>query len=824
MSGADFTTILQIAAFLLALYASGQVCKRVAVSAVIGEILVGVLLGPSVANLVPFPAVFELAGVFGVTLMIFESGLHVDFHTLRQVGARATAVAVLGTLLPLFSGLLMMNAFSPEEFPLWPTGLAVGVSLAPTSVGMALKMLGEAKQLDADFGQLIVAAAFVDDILSLVALTMLLEIGYAERSGIQLGPWNVMQPLVLSLLFCFFGCALALPIKRHTNDPPFKKYALCFVGFWPWAVPIMVEKLSTCNKITLVRRESVVAQRERAADAERELALAKPMSYGGDTKDSSSHGGADDVSLGNPTVDEPEVRRVRSLGDVPTRAPARSLGDVSRPHGDVPKRAPALAKGISSPPGFDHAEVVAALGAGAHPSASLSKHTSADNASIRSAHDGSFNHEPPVIGTNVSAASAIDETGEDDEEQERDVRARQSFAASPRHRPIHAMSESMLDIGNDGHLHMHHGHEDKGLLALVPRTYHRSSVRRMSYIHHEDVHMHERIVELTPDNRSKLAIMFIILLAYGTIANFIGSHLLGAFVGGMSFAFMDDALELWHSQVKRIAHWLVRLFFGATVAFAVPIAAMLNAEAIMFGLALAAGPTCFSKIVSGVAAGARDRWVVGAAMVGRGEFAFLVAQTARATLLNPAPASFNGPARHLEQHTGGYWCLPGTCGGGAVGGVGGEAGDYHRLLAETESTEPFAHGEYEAGAQWCAHLDASGAKHATPQPGVRYWAVGGPCDAHADECDCKTMMSPAAFSITVWALVLASLLAPLLFGTLLRRRKRQEAQPWTGDERSPGKAHQRASLLKDKFVAGLHLRRATNDSDHADEAAQTAHV
>ena len=56
-------------------------------------------------------------------------------------------------------------------------------------------------------------------------------------------------------------------------------------------------------------------------------------------------------------------------------------------------------------------------------------------------------------------------------------------------------------------------------------------------------------------------------------SNLVGSHLLGAFLGGLSFCWMKHhaALNLWHSQVKRIAYWLIRLFFGATVAFSIPI-------------------------------------------------------------------------------------------------------------------------------------------------------------------------------------------------------------------------------------------------------------
>ena len=116
-------------------------------SPIIGEIVMGILFGPNVANFVPYEQFFRLAGIFGVTLMIFESGMHLDFEMIKVVGKKACVVAVLGTFLPIISGIGLIYVFAPDMYTIWPVGLAVGVSLAPTSVGMALKMLGESKQL-----------------------------------------------------------------------------------------------------------------------------------------------------------------------------------------------------------------------------------------------------------------------------------------------------------------------------------------------------------------------------------------------------------------------------------------------------------------------------------------------------------------------------------------------------------------------------------------------------------------------------------------------------------------------------------------------------
>jgi hypothetical protein len=139
------------------------------------------------------------------------------------------------------------------------------------------------------------------------------------------------------------------------------------------------------------------------------------------------------------------------------------------------------------------------------------------------------------------------------------------------------------------------------------------------------------------EDRVLLSIMFGLLLFYGWVANMVGSHLLGAFIAGVSFCWMKEhaGLILWHSQVrhpsfatalslsltliltthllltltltwrllraqvKRIANWLIRLFFGATVAFSIPIQMMLNPEALWRGVLLGLGPCIATKIVAG---------------------------------------------------------------------------------------------------------------------------------------------------------------------------------------------------------------------------------
>jgi len=155
------------------------------------------------------PDVFTLAGHIGVGMMIFESGMHFDFSQAKTVGPWACAVAILGTFLPIISGTALAFSFGFDM----TSCLCAGVSLAPTSVGIALKLLHEADALSEYFGQAVMTAAFVDDVLSLILFSVLFTVGGGGASFID------FLPLILGCLFM----AITIP-AAVLFWPPFLKW------------------------------------------------------------------------------------------------------------------------------------------------------------------------------------------------------------------------------------------------------------------------------------------------------------------------------------------------------------------------------------------------------------------------------------------------------------------------------------------------------------------------------------------------------------------------------------------------------------------------
>eukprot|EP00929_Paragymnodinium_shiwhaense_P004804 TRINITY_DN105_c0_g2_i2.p1 TRINITY_DN105_c0_g2~~TRINITY_DN105_c0_g2_i2.p1 ORF type:complete len:1030 (-),score=288.03 TRINITY_DN105_c0_g2_i2:191-3280(-) len=174
------------------------------------------------------PDVFTLVGHTGVSMMIFESGMHFDFDKAKVVGAKACVVAVLGTFLPIVAAVgIVTYGFGYEM----RYGLASGVSLAPTSIGIALKLLLEAKRLQDDFGQAIISAAFVDDILSIVIFNIL----FSSNSG-EFTFMGAIFPALVGLVFMVCGAGLGL-------------------RFWPWLVEAVLSRVPSKKGLTSITRQ-----------------------------------------------------------------------------------------------------------------------------------------------------------------------------------------------------------------------------------------------------------------------------------------------------------------------------------------------------------------------------------------------------------------------------------------------------------------------------------------------------------------------------------------------------------------------------------------
>jgi Kef-type K+ transport system membrane component KefB len=163
------------AGFLLALFVMlvtakllAELFERLRQPAVIGEILAGVLIGPSVLNWVAPSGFTNSLAEIGVILLLFTVGLETKPAAIFKVGKQAALVAVLGVIAPFVGGWLLMRAWGATGVE----ALFVGTAMVATSVGITARVLAALGLLETTTARIILGAAIIDDILGLLVLAV----------------------------------------------------------------------------------------------------------------------------------------------------------------------------------------------------------------------------------------------------------------------------------------------------------------------------------------------------------------------------------------------------------------------------------------------------------------------------------------------------------------------------------------------------------------------------------------------------------------------------------------------------------------------------
>ena len=156
--------------------------KRMGQPAVLGEVLAGLLLGPSVLGLVQSTETIISLAEIGVVLLMFIAGLETDLHELKRTGVPATIIALGGVAMPLFLCPLVAYAFGLTL----SEGIMLGTILTATSVSISVQTLLDMGYLRSLEGTTILGAAIIDDILGIIVLTLVIGVT-GQGTGSLLG-------------------------------------------------------------------------------------------------------------------------------------------------------------------------------------------------------------------------------------------------------------------------------------------------------------------------------------------------------------------------------------------------------------------------------------------------------------------------------------------------------------------------------------------------------------------------------------------------------------------------------------------------------------
>jgi Kef-type K+ transport system membrane component KefB len=170
----DVTEVLRdILIVLVAAKLAAELAERVGVPPVIGEIVAGILIGPSLLGWVGADdQVLRTLGEIGVILLLLEVGMEMNLSELGRVGRASFTVATVGVVAPLVLGTGAMQLMGHD----FNTALFIGAALTATSVGITARVFGDLRALATTEARIVLGAAVADDVMGLVVLTVVVRL------------------------------------------------------------------------------------------------------------------------------------------------------------------------------------------------------------------------------------------------------------------------------------------------------------------------------------------------------------------------------------------------------------------------------------------------------------------------------------------------------------------------------------------------------------------------------------------------------------------------------------------------------------------------
>ena len=198
--------LLDLALILLSTKVLGLFSQRFRMPQVVGALVAGLLLGPAVLGIIEETNFLHTTASVGVIVIMFTSGMETDINELKRCGKSAFLVALAGVLLPLVGGFvvgyffndptLLVNNTPGPQGTLFLQNIFLGIILTATSVSITVETLRELGKLRGTAGSVILAAAIIDDVLGIVALTIVTS--FSDRS---VHVWLVLLKIVLFFVF-----------------------------------------------------------------------------------------------------------------------------------------------------------------------------------------------------------------------------------------------------------------------------------------------------------------------------------------------------------------------------------------------------------------------------------------------------------------------------------------------------------------------------------------------------------------------------------------------------------------------------------------------
>lgn len=194
----SYKYLLDIALILISTKILGLLTRRIQLPQVVGALIAGLLLGPACFGVLQETDFIKNIAEIGVIVLMFAAGLETDVQELKKTGLASFIIALLGVIVPLIGGYFVATIYNPvTDQQTMLQNIFVGVVLTATSVSITVETLKELGKLSTKTGNAILGAALIDDVLGIIALTVI-----SSSAGSDVSLWVILLKILGFFIFC----------------------------------------------------------------------------------------------------------------------------------------------------------------------------------------------------------------------------------------------------------------------------------------------------------------------------------------------------------------------------------------------------------------------------------------------------------------------------------------------------------------------------------------------------------------------------------------------------------------------------------------------
>ena len=230
----SYLVLKDLAIIIIAAKLFGIIARKLKAPQVVGEIIAGLIIGPSILGWVNQTDFLVQMAEIGVILLMFSAGLETDLKELVKTGPIATLIACAGVFIPLIFGAafyMLYYGIAPWGSEEFYKAVFVGTILTATSVSITVQSLKEMGKLKGKVGTTILSAAIIDDIIGIIVLTFVIGFKNPESSPLSV-IINTILFFVLAVGVGFISYKVFKWVDKrypHTRRIPIAGLAYCFL-------------------------------------------------------------------------------------------------------------------------------------------------------------------------------------------------------------------------------------------------------------------------------------------------------------------------------------------------------------------------------------------------------------------------------------------------------------------------------------------------------------------------------------------------------------------------------------------------------------------